>query len=166
MSSVPTASVEVVRTDQTRFTNAVNGDMAIYTASPSQHIHIGTTLNAPSALSIQGSTVTVPTTLDIKGVVTHNGTIIIDDTGNFVGVQSEVSLPLAGGAMVGQIQGYSNDSAISPAFSWVGDSNSGIYNKQVGQIAVSCAGSDVAVFKSSGSVMTTNLQTKGIRLSN
>jgi len=166
MSSLPTASVEVVRADQTRFTNASDGDMAIYTGNSSQHIHFGTTLNAPSALTIQGSTVTVPTTLDIKGVVTHNGTTIIDNTGNFVGVQSEVSLPLAGGAMIGQIQGYSNDTAASPAYSWVGDSNSGIYNKQVGQIAVSCAGSEVAVFKNTGSVMTTNLQTKGIRLSN
>ena len=43
----------------TKFTNAAVGDIAIYTKSENQKVHIGTTLNTDAAVSVTASSVNV-----------------------------------------------------------------------------------------------------------
>lgn len=156
--STPTASFEVVNSGRTRFSNATPGDFAIFTNSTAQSLHLGTVLNSTSALYINGPDVNVPNNLNLMGTVTHNGTTIIDSAGKVIG--STPSLPLTGGAMTGQIQGFINDTNTSPAYTWSNDTTTGFYNKSAGVVGVVSQSVEVASFAPTG------ILTKGLRISN
>lgn len=155
--ALPSASVEVVKSGQTRFNNAVDGDMAIYTNAATQKIHVGTLLGGTSALTIANAQVQVNSNLDLQGTLTHQGNVLVDADGHIV---DSYSLPLNGGIMTGQIQGSATDVVSAPAYAWAGDTTTGLFNKSLGNIGVSCQGVETANFSSTG------ITAKGLRLSN
>lgn len=162
--SLPSASIEVVNNTNTRFTNALAGDLTMYTNSTTQNIHIGTALSNPSALVVTQSNVQIPLTLELKGRVTHKGTTIISENGDIVGAVPP--LPIAGGIMQGQIQGFASDTSSNPSYSWENDAQTGLYNKTSGVMGIACSGVEVASFSNSGATFSYNMQSKGLRLSN
>jgi hypothetical protein len=162
--SLPYAAVEVVNSNNTRFTNATPGDLTIFTKDTTQKIHFGTHTGASSTMTLSDTKVEIPNVLNLKGILSHNGQTIIDANGNIIGMVEP--LPIAGGTMQGQIKGLGTDTVSTPAYSWSNDSNTGFYNKQAGVIGITCNGVEVAAFSNQGATYAFNTQTKGIRLSN
>jgi hypothetical protein len=65
--TIKSAAIEVVNSANTRFTNAHDGDLIIYTSQTSQAILIGTNTATQSAILVNGTSVTVNGTLTVNG---------------------------------------------------------------------------------------------------
>lgn len=73
------ANIEVVNSGNTRFTNAVSGDMCIYTDNTTQKIHVGTQLSTTSKVAIDTTGVTINGSLNattLSNVVNFVGLVV------------------------------------------------------------------------------------------
>lgn len=170
MSTAPTGALEVVKGNASRFTNTLDGDMAIYPSTSTQRLHLGTVLGATSSVEVTSSNVNMYAAIDLKGVpIKSNGVTVIDATGNVVGASS---LALTGGTMTGQILGSGTDTAATPAYAFSNDANTGLFNKSTGVIGLSCGGTEIFALSNLGASLngeltcTSNIVSKGLRISN
>lgn len=134
-----TAFLEVV-SSKTRFTNASVGDTVFYNANPNKSIHLGTLLGSNSAMTIQGSNVTINGGLSVNGSTITNGGSL-DNTLSATSMWSlgyDTVMPTSFVAQTSSnynwqsATSYSSTSSIVPSTMWPSSSNiviplSGIY---------------------------------------
>lgn len=124
--SSSTAFLEVV-SSKTRFSNASIGDAVFYTTNPNKSIHLGTLLGSNSALTIQGSNVTINGSLAVNGsTITNGGT-----TSNSNAYGSDIFIAAA------------SRTAASPSFTFSNDTDTGMYTPADNVIGFACSASNM-----------------------
>lgn len=94
--------IEIANTGATRFTNANDNDMVVYTDAATQRIHIGTRQNAPSAMTITSNNIILNNDIAMVGNLQLNGIRIAKSTG---GTAPNITQT----GTVANVQGYTFD---------------------------------------------------------
>jgi len=192
---------EIANAGNTRFTDAADGDMVVYTDTSNQSICFGVKQGSNSSFKVTNSNVNISGDIVMTGGFAPKGIRILKTQPNTVptNVTSVVStIPglSTGGAVYGlslsnsqtgyvfygatssnlltltsnaQLQASSNDTVTTPAYSWQGDSNTGMYHASLRNIGFACAGSNILSLSASnvtvnGSLNATTLQQQGSNL--
>lgn len=71
--SFPFGNLEIAYTSNPNFSNAVYGDLMLYTGNNTQSVHIGVNRGAAAELDVSNSNVTVNGTLNVTGALRQNG---------------------------------------------------------------------------------------------
>ncbi len=82
--------------------------------------------------------------------------------GTTTGSNSMFKITTSNVEVSGQLAGKSNDTKNTPTYSWITDSNTGIYHAGTGNIGFSCRGSNVVTMSSNAVRVTTVSSLKGV----
>lgn len=172
-----TGNIEIVNNINTRFTNASDCDLCIYTETSNQKIHLGNTQGGLSKVSISTQGVGVGVSnpsyaLDVSGDVNFSGVlrqggiqykgsqwtttassnaIYLNSSNVGIGTTNpQTSLHVTGDVLAATYDASSNGTAALPAYSWSNSSNTGMYLSNVGVIGFSTAGAHKVVIDSTG----------------
>jgi len=148
-----TPAITWVGDPDTGLYNIAANQVAIAAYGSAVAVFDGDTAAAQYMLMINGGTSATPA---IAVSAADTGIYSLTDDVLSIAAGASAIAHFKGGAAVEQIQAVASGTCATPAFSWVGDPDTGIYRPAANQVAIAVQGSAALMVKEDGSAMRLN----------